>query len=165
MPAKKKVVKKKVVKKKAVAKKAVAKKAVAPTKEMKPLPKKPGALVDAMHKQRVVISALNKQVEEAKKELTRMEDYAFLLFKEDELEGARGKLAQATITHSTVPTVEDPADWEKVFKYITKKKDFAILQKRLAVTHIRDLWDDKIQVPGIVPFKKTSLSVTKVKAK
>lgn len=159
MPAaKKKVVKKKVAKKKTAAKKTVVKK-------LKALPKTAGGIIDALFTQDQVIRGINVALTEAKQQRERMVEHAFTVFKNDDLEGGRGKLAQCSISRNVVPQVEDPADWPKLFRWILKTKDFSVLQKRLGVTHIRDLWDDKKKVPGVVPFTKIGLSVTKVKAK
>ena len=144
MPAKKKTVKKKVAKKKAAVKKKVAKKKAAPkpkAEKLKALPKTAGGIIDALFAQDQLIKATNATLTEQKKERERMVEHAFSVFKNDDLEGGRGKAAQCSITRNVVPQVEDPADWDKLFKWILKKKDFAVLQKRLGVTHIRDLWE------------------------
>lgn len=153
MPAKKKVAKKKVTAKKPAVKK------------LKALPKTAGGIIDALFTQDQVIHDINSTLAEAKQLRERMVEHAFNVFKNDDLEGGRGKLAQCSISRKVVPQVEDPSDWAKLFKWILKTKDFSVLQKRLGVIHIRDLWDDKKKVPGVVPFTKVGLSVTKVKAK
>ena len=183
MPAKKKVVKKKVVKKAAVKKTAVKKKAAAkkkvarksavtskPKTPAKPfkipkMPKSIGGMVDAIYKQGLIVREKQTALNDAKQLQEDMIDHAMMVFKKDDLEGSKGKLGQASISCSVVPQAEDPAAWEKIFKYILKKKDFAILQKRLGVTHIRDLWEDGVQIPGVIPFPRVTLSITKVKAK
>lgn len=152
MPAKKKVVKKKA---------AVKNPAVSVLK----MPKTPGALADALYKQNQVISAINAQLTAEKQKLQKMEDHAFEVFQNQDLEGAKGKAGQVSITRNVVPQVEDPSAWEKVFKYIIKTKDFSVLQKRLGTTHVKDLWNDGKKIPGIVPYTKVGLSVRKITAK
>lgn len=131
----------------------------------KAFPKTPGGLADAMYKQDQVIKEINRTLTEAKAFRKELEEHAFTVFKNQDLEGARGKAGQASISHTLVPQVETPDDWLKVFRWIMKNKDFSILQKRLAVTHIRELWDDSVNIPGVKPYAKIGLSVTKVKAK
>lgn len=131
----------------------------------KTFPKTVGGLADALHKQDLEIKRINNLLTDAKKYREELVEHAFKLFENEKLEGARGKLAQVSISRSVVPQVEDPGDWPKVFRWIVKNKDFSVLQKRLAVTHIRELWDDKVNIPGVKPFTKVGLSVRKVKAK
>lgn len=168
--AKKKVVKKKVAaKKKVTASKStdVTSKPKTPSKPLPNIkyPKTIGKMVDAIYDQQQKIAEVNKKLSAEKEILAALEDHAFHMFAKDDLDGSRGKKAQASISRSIVPQVEDPAAWDKVFAYIIKNKDFSVLQKRLGVTHIRDLWENGEEIPGVAPFPRVTLSVTKVKAK
>jgi len=159
MPTKKRVnTKVKVARKK----KAVAKKKKVVKKTTK-LPKTLGTLVDQLWKKDQAIKELNATLAILKSERQELENHAFQMFKNEDMEGGRGKLAQVSISRSVVPQIESPERWDDLFKWIRKRNDFSVMQRRLAVTHIRQLWDDKVEVPGVVPFTKVGLSVTKLK--
>jgi len=126
------------------------------------LPKTIGGTIDAMFKNRQTQQEIGKQLSAAKEDYKALENHAFENFAKDNLEGGRGKLAQASISRKVVPQVED---WDTLYKYISRTKSFDLLQKRLSTMAVNQRWDDKKKVPGVDSFTKISISLTKVKAK
>lgn len=43
-------------------------------------------------------------------------------------------------------------NWPKIYAYIRDTGEFDLLQKRLMESAIIARWDDKIEIPGVVPF-------------
>lgn len=138
----------------------VAKKS-APLK-MPKVPANIGAAIDMLDMLRDKRKAIEAQAAEVKRQEAAFEDAIFHKFKKGDLEGARGRSAQASISRSDVPTMEDP---RKLYAYIRKTGDFDLLQQRLATNAVRERWAAKKTVPGVGVFQKISLHLSKVKAK
>lgn len=124
------------------------------------VPTTPGAAIDALHKLRSKRKQLQAQAEALKEEETKIEDAIFAKFKNADLEGARGKLAQASISRSDVPTVDD---WDAFAKHVLKTGELDLLQRRVAVEAWRERLAAKVAVPGVAVFTKVRLHLTAVK--
>jgi predicted metal-binding protein len=77
------------------------------------------------------------------------------------IDGARGKLASVGINESIVPTVED---WDEFYRFIHRNKGYHLLERRAAAGAYRELLEQRKgkPVPGVVPFKKRTLSLRTV---
>lgn len=127
------------------------------------LPKKIGGLLDYRFKLKMQKEALEKELRAIADDITKVEDAIFLQFKSDDIKGARGDLAQASISPRIIPTAES---WPDIFAWIKKGRGtdrFAIMQKRLGSIAIKEMWDDGKQIDGVGHFEKQVLSVTKIK--
>jgi hypothetical protein len=51
-------------------------------------------------------------------------------------------------------------DWNKLYEFIEKEHYLHLLEKRVSVTGYRELLELGRQVPGVVPFVKTKLSIS-----
>lgn len=126
------------------------------------LPKTLGAAVDLLYTRRQARIAKEREVDGLIASLKTLEQEASEhiqnLLKAQGLTSARGELATATIVPREVPVVED---WDKFYAFMFKKKDGALLQKRLAVTHVKELLEDWKTIPGIVMNEFKELSLTK----
>lgn len=121
-------------------------------------PKTIGACIDTMYKLRAERHAIEKKAEDVKSKEAALESHILETFNKTDLDGARGKLATAGVSQSTVPTVKD---WDKLYKYITKNGAFDLLQRRVSATAYRERLDAKEAVPGVEPFLVTKLSLKK----
>lgn len=134
------------------------------TSYAKNLPTKIGSLLDRRWQLKLQKEALEAELKKVAEEVKLHEDAIFLrLGKEGDLEGARGTLCQASISRVVVPVAED---WAAIHGWIKKGRGtdrFAILQRRLGVTAVRELQDDGVTVPGVGSFEQKKLSLTKVK--
>ena len=122
-------------------------------------PKTLGGCVDMVYKMREGRLQAQKKVDEMKAQEGAVHDYIINSFKKDEIEGAKGKVASASINQSVVAQVDD---WEKFYEYIAKESAFDLLQRRVNDGAYRARLEDKLTVPGVQPFTVTKLSVTKV---
>lgn len=129
------------------------------TKKLK-IPATPGAAIDFLHKTRLARKKLEAQAELVKADEDRIEEELFAKFKKADLEGARGKLAQASISRSDVPTLED---WDKLQRHVQATGEFDLLHRRVSTEAVRARWADKKVVPGVGTFTKIKLHLTTVK--
>jgi methionyl-tRNA synthetase len=106
------------------------------------------------------ISAKAKELEAMKSEASALQDELIKKF-EAGTQRVDGKLGSITLKKDIEGTVKN---WDAVYKYILKKKDFSLLQKRLGQAHFRELIEDGVKVPGIDKFHKKSLGVGYKKA-
>lgn len=105
------------------------------------------------------LTALKAAVEKKREALA---DQIMVKFKKQDLNGGIGKLGMLTVEKREFPSIENP---EEFYKYVIKKKATDLLQKRIAVTAYRDRIEAGEKVPGVKTFTKTTLRVTKRKAK
>lgn len=124
------------------------------------VPKKVGEAVDLLFKLRSERRALASKAEDARAQEYLMEQALLDKFKKDELEGARGKSALASIKRSDVPVIEDDA---KFYAYLRKTGEFDLLERRPAKEACRARWAKKIGIPGVSVFTKVSVNLTKNK--
>jgi hypothetical protein len=127
---------------------------------MPKVPKEVGAAVDMLMTLRAERRRLQAEVDLKKEDEDYVEEQIFTLFDKAKLEGARGRLAQASIKRSDVPTLED---WDRFAAHVVKEKALDLLQRRLSVEACRDRWSRKEAVPGVGVFTKISLSLTALK--
>ena len=64
----------------------------------------------------------------------------------------------ASITETVVPQV---VDWEAVYEHIKETGDFYLLQKRPAAAAFRELQASGIEIPGMEPYTKKTISLRK----
>lgn len=127
------------------------------------VPKDLGAAIDGLDDLRDARRAITSRAEKAKENETAFEESIFGLFDKAKLEGARGKVAQASIKRSEVPTFDNP---DEFFSHLKKHpEDIDLLQRRLSTEAARERWNAGVAIPGVGKFTKVSLSLTKVKAK
>lgn len=126
------------------------------------VPANVGAAVDLLDRMRDARKLAASKVEQMKRDEDALELAIFDKFKKQELEGARGRAAQASVSRSEVPTADD---WEQIDKYITKNKALDLFQRRLSLEAVRARWADGVAIPGVGKFTKVSLHLSKVKAK
>ena len=117
-----------------------------------------GSCIDLMYKLRAERFAFEKKAEVVKEKESALEKHVLESFKKTDLDGARGKVAVAGITQSTVPAVKD---WDKLYAYVKKKGAWDLLQRRLSSSAYRERLDQKEAVPGVEPFIVTKLSLKK----
>lgn len=118
-----------------------------------------GATIDLLFTLREQRKQAEAVVNEFKEKESAIEAHLMGNFGRSDLDGAKGKLANAVIKHSTVAEV---TDWDAYYAYIGKQKAWDLLQKRPAITALRARWDAGKTVPGVAAKEITTLSITKV---
>ncbi len=119
-----------------------------------------GATIDLLWSLREERKSAEVIVNEIKEKEAAVEAHLMNNFDKSGLDGAKGKYGLATLKRSTVA---DVTDWPAFYAYIQKNKAWELLQKRPAITAIRERWDANKVIPGLEPKEVVQLSVTKVK--
>lgn len=123
------------------------------------LPPTLGAAIDLMYKVREERQKLTAKAEDEKRQEDLLETAILEKFKKSELEGAKGKRAQASVSIKEVPTLEVDTDF---YRHLAKHpEDFDLLQRRLSSTAVRERWKVGKSIPGVGKFTKVGLSLTK----
>jgi hypothetical protein len=129
-------------------------------------PKTLGECIDAAYKFRAERLERQREIDEELKFLKQREDeieeHILQKFDKADIEGAKGQFATASVSRLTVPTVKD---WPAVFKWISKNQAWDLMEKRMARVAYRDRTEAGQQIPGVEPFVKVSLSLTRVAGK
>ena len=121
-------------------------------------PKELGEYIDELTQVKVQRSFHEKQAEKLATEQTNLEEIIIRIMSEQHLEKAAHGGTTVTPREHTYAHVED---WAKFYNFIEKEKYFHLLEKRVSVTGYRELIELGREVPGVIPFVKTKLSVTK----
>ena len=125
-------------------------------------PKKLGEAIDLFYRLRRDRLAVEKQVEVLKDRQKQLEEYLLQTFDKIELEGAKGKLATATIIRTEIA---DVVDWPLLWAHIRKTNNFDLLHKRVTVNACRERWVLGEVVPGVKRDERIGLSVVKASGK
>jgi len=73
---------------------------------------------------------------------------------------ARGTLASVVKTESLVPRIED---WGEVSEWIMANDAIYLCHRRISSGPWKELRDAGTNIPGITPFTKTAISLTKLR--
>lgn len=121
-------------------------------------PKTIGACIDMLYEQRAKRLDLQKVIDNAKKEEAKLEAHIIDTFGKSEIRGAKGDVATAAVKTDVVVELQD---WDAFVRWVAATKSFDCLRKQPGATAIKERWDNGEQVPGVAPFQKISLSLTK----
>lgn len=126
-----------------------------------------GSLADGMWDLKERKKAADKVVKDIEAEITALETQIFEMLDSQETRKGEGKKASISITSSIQASTEN---WEDFMKFVQagKRNDKAaylhLVQRRVSVEAYRELLALGVNVPGIAPFTKRSLSVTTLKS-
>lgn len=115
-----------------------------------------GAATDKMWALREEKRKLGVEEKRINEELTALEATIFGLLDSQDTRKAEGKKASVSIGEAVVGNVED---WDALWAWIAKTKNFHLVQKRVSDPGLRELWALKKTVPGVQPFTKRTLSI------
>jgi len=118
-----------------------------------------GGKVDQLFAFREARRKLEAQAEKLKEKERAIEDYLIENISKEDATGVVGKRAKAVVHTKTVATVEN---WDELYAHILKTKDFSFLNKAVGQAAVKERWEDNKTVPGVVPYHKISVSLTKV---
>lgn len=117
-----------------------------------------GPCIDLFYELRSERIELEKQAKKLKEQQDALEDHIFDRFDKQGLEGSKGKKATAAITRKQVPNVTDALAFEQ---FIRETQQFDLVTIKPRYEACRERWDSGEVVPGVEPFEKLGLSVTK----
>jgi len=122
------------------------------------MPKTLGGCADRLYRVVRKRKEAQKVVDKLRTEQREIEEHIKNELPKSRLTGVAGKLCRVKIKQSNIPAVKD---WTSLYKYIAKTGQFDLLQKRVAVTAIRERWDAEVSVPGVEVFIKTDVTILK----
>ena len=119
-----------------------------------------GDAMDYRYELEEQMASLNKQVSNLKTQIAMVEEAIEGELKELGLTGAKGSIAQISLSHKDIPIVEDmeallPWMAEDIFNR-------NVFQRRLAVRTVDEMRAEGINPPGIGTLQQTKLSLRKL---
>lgn len=117
-----------------------------------------GGLADYMFELRELKKAKEAEVAEIEARFKEAEEKVMALLDEQQSTKGAGSLASVSITTSVTAS---EVDWPKVEQYIKKTGFFHLFQRRIADAAYRELLEQGKKVPGITPFNKRRLNLTR----
>lgn len=116
--------------------------------------------IDHMFMLREAKRGLEAQIKELNAEIAECNEALIQRYAEVGTITARGTLASATITETVVPKIED---WGAVEQYVLDNDAVYLLHRRISAGPWKEILDMGETVPGITPFTKRSISLTKLR--
>lgn len=123
------------------------------------IPKSMGAVADALYIARQERLAINKLVDQMEKDEATLREHIIDNLPKSQATGVSGKVANVKVETKPVPQVQD---WAKFQAHLKKTGDFDLMQRRLNDKAVKERWEAKKKVPGVVAFDVVKVSVTKV---
>lgn len=127
---------------------------------MSDLPATIGKTIDAMSKLKDAIRVIEQKAKPLRDSYNELEDHLKEMMVKEEQTKAAGKNASVTLSKNLVPSVED---WESFYAFIGKKKYYHLLERRPSVSGCRELFEQKQNVPGVVPVPVVTIRFTQLK--
>lgn len=132
-----------------------------PDKKPIKLPKSPAALADLLFQTREARYALQKQVDKLQATETACKEWFIENLPKSQTSGIAGRVARIQLDKKSVPQVQD---WDKFYTFVRKDKDgFALLQRRLNETAVKERLEAGEKLPGVGTFIAITVSCTKLK--
>ena len=114
--------------------------------------------IDEMFMLRERKRGLEKDVKEVNAEIAECNNWLMERLDEVGTASARGSLASVVISESLVPRIED---WGLVSDWIMDNDAIYLCHRRISSGPWKELLDSGQNVPGITPFTKRAISLTK----
>jgi hypothetical protein len=125
-------------------------------------PAKLGSCVDLAYTLRAERLEIERQADEVKAKETLLKDHIINTFSKADIDGAKGKVASASITRSVKGNV---TDWSQVYAFVAKKGAWDLMERRLNNKAYRDRLEAGEEIPGTESFDVVTLSLTKIGGK
>lgn len=122
-------------------------------------PKALGACADKLYQLRALRLAEQKKVDAIEAEESALREHIISTLPKSEASGVAGKVARVAVLTKTVAQVQD---WDALYKYVARTKQFDLLQRRVSDAAVKARWEDGKAVPGVDKFNAVTVSVTKL---
>lgn len=119
-----------------------------------------GALIDRLTETQLIKASLEAQVKAIESDLRHIEGEIIRLMADAKLEKAANGGTTVTPKQSTYPQFL-PDGFDQFAEFVYENRYIHLLEKRLAVLAYRELLTLGRDVPGVVPYVKTKLHVSK----
>ena len=122
-------------------------------------PTKLGACVDKAYTLRAERLEIEKQAEAIKVQEEAIKLHIIATFSKADIDGAKGKVASASVTRSVKASVKD---WPTVQKWIEGHDAWDLMIKSINNKAYRDRLEAGEEIPGVERFDTVTLSLTKI---
>ncbi len=134
---------------------AVLKEVKAPAK-----PKTIGAAIDALWDLKQLKKKADEEVKRIEALIDDAESAVYELMDAQKLDGGRGSKASVSLGTNVSYSIDD---FDAFAKYVSRTKYFHLFQRRVSTEGVRELFETKGGVPGLVPFTKRKINLTTLK--
>jgi len=117
-----------------------------------------GKMVDEMYALRNQKLDLNKQVKDINARISDLQELVLDRMDGEDMEVSAGHDATARRATTIVPVVQD---WTAFEKYIMDNDALYMLERRCASNSFRELNAQGVEIPGVKPFNRVTISLTK----
>lgn len=117
-----------------------------------------GKIVDDMLEIREAKRVLDKQSKELSEQYGTLEKELLEKLNEQDTRQAQSDNATAWVSEQTIPHLKS---WDDLVDYIKENNAFHLLERRPATGAFRELLDQGIEIPGLEPFKRFTISLRK----
>ncbi len=117
-----------------------------------------GECIDQLYTMRAARLALEKEATAAKAKEEALRIHIIDTFGADNLNGAQGSIASASISPDIQPQV---LDWPLFYAYIKENDAFDLLERRIGRLAYKARLDDGVEVPGTTHIDVVKLNLTK----
>jgi len=124
-----------------------------------PFPRSIGLCADLYQETRELRLAMQKETEAVEAREKEIKAYIIDNLSKSDDTGAAGKHHRAQIVMKTAAKI---ADWGVFCSFIRKNDRFDLLQKRVSEAPIKELWEERDNVPGIEKVNVPDISITKI---
>jgi len=124
-----------------------------------PVPNSIGLCADLYSEVRALRLAMDKEVEAVRKRESEIREHIIDTLSKSDDTGAAGKFYRAQIVTKTEPKL---ADWGVFTSWVRKNDRFDLLQKRLVPTAVKDMWEEREEIPGVERVLVPDVSITKI---
>lgn len=118
-----------------------------------------GGLIDEMSIIREKRRALDAESAALKKDYEALELQLIELMEADGCTKSTGHKATASISSNVNFNFEPDTGFDQFMAYVAKTKYFHLVQRRVSAPSVRELFESKGSVPGLVPFTKKEISL------
>jgi hypothetical protein len=116
--------------------------------------------IDEMFLLRERKRGLEGQVKEVNAEIAQCQEDLMRRLDEVGTATARGSMASIVITENVVPNIDD---WGAVSEWVVENDAVYLLHRRVSAGPWKELMDAGQNVPGITPYTKRAISLTKLR--
>ena len=137
---------------------------------MAKLPKKLGDLIDLAYDARDERIGFQREMDAKIADMKAREkliaDAIFSNFDKNQIEGAKGGHASASVTTSVIPQIDlETGGWPVLWEWAKKNDALDLFEKRLAKVAVRERLEAGQKIPAVKTFVSQELSLRKINGK
>jgi hypothetical protein len=117
-----------------------------------------GKIVDEMYKLKQERAEIDKKSRDLRALIVELDAEILARMDDEDMETSAGRAATARRSELVVPIIEDFDAFEK---HVIENEALYLLERRPAAAPFRELLQQGEEVPGLRPFTKVSISLTK----